>query len=441
MTRPPEDLHRRPGGDRRPVLDRNQKRLRLFLFGLVALVYAGAFVHGELHPSTRWTLDSYEYQWAANNLYDSGIFYCRDLGEPLEAAFYSRRTPLYPVLIWLPLKLAADGALVVLLQIGLGIAAAAMLGAVLRDFGLGCRLRWICLAAFLLYPAQVIYTQTVMAEVLLEFLLLAVLYGLVRFAKTGNRQFAVLMNVALALAPLAKPIALFLWIPNLAFWGWFVWRRKRKGLIVLALLPLLAISLWSYRNLRATGHYHFSSIVSRYMWYLTPPDYRDRGKARDFSRVDDDSWRSFWKGRLDRWPSTLWLYARGSVVFFIDPGRFDIYQFLGLEQDVSGLKILRSSTSERWQRLMRIRGPVLVYLALVALLNVAIACGFFASLLLRRIPVEIRVFLALVVGYTVAVVGLTGFSRYRLAIEPYLFIGAAVALENLLRRLGKLREP
>lgn len=411
------------------------QRFPRVLLGVVVLVYTAAFFHGEFHPQTRWTVDSFEYASAASNLYESGTFYSGNLNGQTDPALYSRRTPLYPLLIWLPLELTPDGAFVAMLQIGLTVAGAWLLGAILRFLEVADRLRWVCMAAFVLYPAQVIYTQTVMAEVLLQFLLLSALYALVRFLNTGSWRHAFLMNVALALAPLAKPIALFFWIPNLAFWGWLFLRSRRRILLVLALFPLLSVSAWSYRNQLRTGHYHFSSIVSQYLHYMTPRTERPEVGGRSFAEEDSADWWSFWKSRIERWPTTLWLYARGSAIFFVDPGRFDIYQFFGLEQDVSGLRIMHSSMSDRWALLMRIRRPVLVYMVLIAGLNGLIAIGFGVSLFLPRMSWTVKVFMVLVVAYVTAAVALAGFSRYRLAIEPYLLVGTTVSVSYLLQRL------
>ncbi len=415
-------------------MNHEHQRLRLILLSAVLLVYGAAFIYGQFHPSTRWTLDSYEYASAATNLYESGTFYSGSLAGRRDPALYSRRTPLYPLILWLPLKLASDGALVVLLQVGLSLVAAWLLGDILRYLGVKAWLRWVCMAGFLLYPAQVIYSQTVMAEILLQFLFLLALYGLIRHLEFGGWRYALLMNLALALAPLAKPIAMFFWIPNLIFWGWLSFRRRPRSLVLLALLPLLSVSLWSYRNQLRTGHYHFSSIVSRYVRYMTPRSERSYDKTRSFAEADDGDWRSFWTSRLERWPATLWLYARGSAVFFVDPGRFDVYQFFGMEQDVSGLQIIRSSTADRWALLMRIRRSVLLYMILIAGLNVLIAAGFASSLFLGKIPREVKVFLILIVAYVTAAVGLVGFSRYRLAIEPYLLLGTVVTVSYLMER-------
>ncbi|MFZ0426519.1 MAG: hypothetical protein WAO20_00240 [Acidobacteriota bacterium] len=410
-------------------------RLGLILPAFILLVYAAAFIYGEFRPGTRWTLDSYEYAAAANNLVESGTFYAGDLDGARDPALYSRRTPLYPLILWLPLELAPDGAWVALLQIAMSLTAAGLLGAILRSVGVAGWPRRLAMAAFLLYPAQIIYSQSVMAEILLQFLLLLALYGLVRYRSSGSWRDAALMNLALALAPLAKPIAVFFWIPNLMFWGWLVLReRRRMALVLLALLPLLSVSLWSYRNLRVTGHYHFSSIVSRYVRYMTPRNERSRAEGRVFAETDRADWQAFWRSRIEDWPSTLWYYARGSGLFFVDPGRFDVYQFFGMKQDVSGIRIVRASPRERWDLLGQIDPLVLVYMVVLTLLNLLILAGFVIALFLPRIPWVVRVFAILVVSYITAAVGLAGFSRYRLAIEPYLLLGATVTAVWLLQK-------
>ncbi|MEJ2078728.1 MAG: hypothetical protein P8Z74_12075, partial [Acidobacteriota bacterium] len=74
------------------------------------------------------------------------------------------------------------------------------------------------------------------------------------------------------------------------------------------------------------------------------------------------------------------------------------------------------------------------YMILIAGLNVLIAAGFASSLFLGTIPREVKVFLILIVADVTAAVGLVGFSRYRLAIEPYLLLGTVVTVSYLMER-------
>lgn len=407
---------------------------------LVALlVYGGAFTFGVLNPETRWTVDSHEYALAARNLADSGPLYAGELGSETDPALYTRRPPLYPLLVLLPLLMTPSGAAVALVQIALTFAGAWLVWRILSSLRIEGRLRRAALGIYLLYPAQIIYSQAVMAEILLQFLFLLALYALIRFLDTERVHWLVLMNVALALAPLCKPIALYFWIPNLGFQIWLGFRYNRRSLILLGLIPLLSVSLWSYRNQLRTGHYHFSSIVTQYMRYTTPRELREEVAEGELGQEVDASWRGYWRSRIENWPRLMPAHIRGAALFLVDPGRFDFYLFFGLEQDVSGLRFLRADTSQRWAQLSGIPAGILVSLAALAALNMAIAVAFPGFLALRRIPPEIRLFMGLVVSYHCLAVGTVGFSRYRLAVEPYLIIGATLTVSWLIQHYRSRR--
>jgi hypothetical protein len=407
---------------------------------LVALlVYGGAFTFGVLNPETRWTVDSHEYALAARNLADSGTLYAGELGSETDPALYTRRPPLYPLLVLLPLLMTPSGAAVALVQIALTFAGAWLVWRILSSLRIEGRLRRAALGIYLLYPAQIIYSQAVMAEILLQFLFLLALYVLLRFLDTERVHWLVLMNVALALAPLCKPIALYFWIPNLGFQIWLGFRYNRRSLILLGLIPLLSVSLWSYRNQLRTGHYHFSSIVTQYMRYTTPRELREETASGEIAREDNANWHGYWRSRLENWPRLLPSHIRGAALFLVDPGRFDFYLFFGLEHNVSGLRLLRADASDRWGRLREIPPAILVSLVALATLNIAMAAAFPGFLLLRRTSLEIRIFMGVTVGYHSLAVGTVGFSRYRLAVEPYLVIGAILTVSWLLRHYRSKR--
>ncbi len=190
------------------------------------LIFLSSFLHlicldySSRYQRARFTLDSWEYLWAAHNLQDRTVVYAGDLSEPRIPALYSRRPPLYPCLIALTQFFWDDLRAVILVQVSLSLISGYLLWCLLGLVDVFGRTRPAAVAAFLFYPAQMIYTQTIMPGIFLQTFLLLCVYCLALFLKTGNARYLWIMNASLSLALLTKPILVFFWLPNLAFHAW-----------------------------------------------------------------------------------------------------------------------------------------------------------------------------------------------------------------------------
>jgi len=400
------------------------------------LVHLAAFFYGISRPEVRWMTDTAEYLAAGRNLLHNGVLYAGDLSsQPLDPALYSRRPPLYPLFLaaaeHLPGGLHAAAFLQLVLTFAVAFLAYRFTRRILPE-----RLeRWAVVvpALVLLYPTQVIYSQILMSEILLQFCLVVAAVELTRYLQEGKATALWSANGALALAPLVKPVMVFFWVPNLAFLWWIHRRSGKRRWCVPALLPLLLVVAWSCRNLYWTGSFHFSSMAANQAKVLVrgPEPLDARGKDLG---LESERLLSQLVGHITAQPARfVRAQMRGMGSFFLDPGMFDLYEFLNRERPFSLGQIIFSEGQVR-RIPADLPASILTYLTGLTLLNLFVVVGF---LLFCFQPVRLppaKWFLVLIVVYMAVVVGPIGRSRYRLPVEPFLFIGAACAISQGIRR-------
>lgn len=433
---------RAPGEE---ILNNSDRRLLIYLITAAALVYLAALIYGIVVPQTRLLPDSYEYMTAAQNLAEDGVFYAGSLEGKLDYSLYTRRPPGYPVVLMLLFFIYPSPSLVAFFQIMLVFAGALLFWDLLREFGIFGRLRILALALYLLYPAQIIYSQLIMAETIFQFLILLSVWALTRFLKSSSTLFIFILNIGLGAAVLCKPVLLYFWIPSLVFHLFLYWKYRRAIILAACLVPLLASSCWSLRNYQVTGVFHFSSLAASHLKFYIPGE-----NKRPLLETREDFAEDF----QDTKESTLSLFSRPDYVvrkirytlknlsaFFLDPGRFDLYTFLPLrDPGISSYVFLRSG-GNRHSFLRKIPVPILLFLGLLLALNLLILLLFLPFPLLPRINPYLRFFVCLLILYNGAVVSAAaiGASRYRLAIEPLLLLGAVAVTAALGREIASRR--
>lgn len=428
------------------------KRDFTILLCLAFITHLGLWIYGQLSPEIRKTNDSGEYLLTAENLLTEGVIYSGKLeDQTLKPALFSKRPPVYPAFIAFLSPISDDPGIVALAQVLLNFLCAYLLWEILGYLEVSRKLRVITVALYLFYPAQLIYTQLIMAEILFQGALLASFFFLVRFRETGQWQDSAYCHILLGLSALTKPIMVYFWLPNLLYQAWLAHRLRKPKMVFLALIPLFFVTLWSYRNYLHTGYFHFSSIKTSNMMYVNIPGMVRRTEGADEARTAirelrrrADSAQSFAEASrtvehaflrtVFRNPGTvIRSYARGSLFFFLDPGRFDLYEFLDLPHDIRGFQFLKGSVKDTFELLEALPPYVLPYFLLVGTINLLLLAGFIYCALSARYPLELRLFALILVGYTLLIVGPTGLSRFRLGIYPFLVL----ALPPLLARLAE----
>ena len=248
---------------------------KVYIWYLLILIHLGAFAY-QLYGGRYMLKDSEEYVLAAENLFQHGVLYSGVWQEPYRADFFTKRPPVYPIIIGitdgyrgLPWILLLLQNLLSLLNIVLAFELANLL---LKASGKQIDRQkipvFVCLL-ILLYPAQWIYANLVMTEILFQSWLSFGIYSLVRALQGKSLTWLSLYTLCISLAMFTKPVMYVFVLPH--FLGvlalGYYWKKPQT--LIAAILPLLAI--WGYQswNESRTGYAHFSSIQNLSLFQYT----------------------------------------------------------------------------------------------------------------------------------------------------------------------------
>jgi len=251
-----------------------------------------------------------------------------------------------------------------------------------------------------------------------------------------------LYNVFLVIALFIKPSILFFWIPNVLFSFYLFYLNRKPAILLFSLLLPTAVFLWSSRNEKVTGYFHFSSITSQniidcYSYY---PLYTKYGKkyadSVKFSIITESKTihnykeRSEFKHRIglniikDNLPTYLYTHIRGMFSFMIDPGRLEIISFFPIQENKE--MGFFSEVDQRgwikgaWFYLNHIPLVLILFLFVIFLWNIIMFTSFIYFIFNRKIAVLIRITVFILIGYMCSVSVIGGFSRFRNGILPIL---------------------
>ena len=212
----------------------------------------------------------------------------------------------------------------------------------------------VVVIGLLSFPAQFIYANAGMSEILLQTAVVAIVGASLLFIREQKKQYFAGIAIALVLALLLKPVFYPLTIILAGVSLVLAWWRKRMVWGVLGMIPLVVVGLYMEWNWQRTKYFHFSSIAEINLLH-----YNAAGVVRQIDgRAAEEKWINNVLRAADAEPNfaarqqfiqeragaVLWahpvVYARqhmqGMVAMFLDPGRFDISQFLGLNTPDGG---------------------------------------------------------------------------------------------------------
>jgi len=233
----------------------------LFLFTALVLVHLLFFLSSQFsNPSP--LSDSEDYFNASRNLYGQGVLYCGDLSAPIVEEQFTRRPPLYPLILGSAI-ITGSTIPMILLQILFSIFSILL---VYRIFVLKeLEPKLIVLAFFFLLatPAQFIYSNRIMAEIPFQLLLVLMAWSVYKYYKepeNRNDRYIWLFNLFLTLGMATKPV-LFPFALLSILVSLYIFLKSRKPAHLLALImPILWISFYSVWNYNRTGSAQYSSI-------------------------------------------------------------------------------------------------------------------------------------------------------------------------------------
>ncbi|GAB3579478.1 hypothetical protein [Hymenobacter daeguensis] len=408
--------------------------------------------------------DSGRYQQAAANIAQHGQLYARawPLATPLGQAVqeFSIRTPGYPVVI---LGLGAAQSHIALLLVIQNLLSLATIGVVLHWWAGWARphgKQWACaLLCVLTFPAQLIYANAVMSEIMLQATVLVMVISGVRYLKnlrlSAFAMTAMASVVALLLKPVFYPFAAIIAVAGLVL-GW----RARRGVVAaIGLAPALVVLAYMEWNQQRTGYFHFSSITEINLLH-----YNAAGVVRQLDGAQaEDMWvagvlhdaqlqpdfaarqRLIHERASDvLWAHPLvyaWQHIMGMAALFLDPGRFDISEFLQLAPLAGGGFLAQVRSGGLWQAVQRLPLGLMTGLAVVLLANLGrlvLAARGFRRLRQGRDGEQYGRWIVLgLLAYVAGLTGPLGAARFLVPVWPLLLGLALAGIKSGVAKLAK----
>jgi hypothetical protein len=469
------------------------------LLGALLLLQILFLAYAQKAPSAELS-DSKEYLNASKNLYNCGVLYTGDLSQSITEELYTRRPPLYPLLL----------GLVILSDSRFPLFIVQMLFSLLSVFLIYTTFirtkffqkssvekqsepasnsnYWYLILPFLFIlstPAQFIYTNLVMAEILFQLLLVLMTWCLFQYGqrrgkplksflsdridsgselwkeesslrgKRGAKMYIWLFFLFLTMGMATKPVLFPFGLVLLPLSVLLFLRTRERAFLTAMLIPLLWIGLYGLWNYNRTGSIQYSSIQTANMVNYNLRYYimEQEGPAKAAEKIDEiyatcgneEDYRSKIRCLNDKTKESIFdqpfsyalFHLKGVLGYFLDPGRFDLATFFNLESKSSAgfLTIINDEGLAGAIKTFRLQGwGIMMLLLIIALFKLLKLSGFLIYLFRRNEQFQMRIFLFILVGYLAIVTGPLGASRFLLPVELILIATATRGWAPILQR-------
>jgi hypothetical protein len=240
----------------------NKQQINRNYMIVILLIHVVYFLFA-LYFKQIYTLDSEEYILTAKNLLSYSTVYNGIWSKDPIPELYTLRPPLYGAFIFISRFFSTSDFLVLFFQNLLSVILWILFISWFNRSFTRKNIEPFVVMALIFFPSQMIEVNSIMADLLLEFLLFLAFLFLIRYhqSKKGFDIFS--FNLFLALALFTKPIMLYFWIPNLVY-SIYLYMKSRNYVIILSflLLPFMAF-IWSLRNMNKTEVFMYSSAKSQ----------------------------------------------------------------------------------------------------------------------------------------------------------------------------------
>lgn len=385
------------------------------------------------------------------------MLYAGAYQEPFREDFFSKRPPVYPLLLLPFLTLSHPYLWIALFQTVLSFfnLYLAYTLAVKLSMGKGQPfLRWALLVGAMVYPAQLIYANLIMTEILLQSLVLLSIFPLIMWEGLSSKKTVAIFSLGITLAMLTKPV-MYLFVFPYFLWGvGHAIQKKQPSLWALYLIPLFTFLGYSGYQAQKTGYFHFSSIqvLSLYQYTTQNLLVQELGEARATALTDSvlevglalptyqaqqQYFQAFGLQTLKKYPlSYASMHLKGILNFFLDPGRFDLYHFWGLEASGDGgLLTAFSQDGYRgiWAYLSTQNLWIVGTLMLLLLFRGILLVGTVAFVFLPNVSWTHKGWLLMFVVYLSVLTGTSGASRFAVPVFPLMWVMAICSILQLFR--------
>lgn len=388
--------------------------------------------------------DSEEYIHSAQSFEKSNTFYAGFQGDELDYRLYSKRTPFYPLVLSGFHGLNLHWNFVYLFQLFLGFFNVYLAFTLLSIFFKNTSKPYIFLTAFIVFtPSQFIYSQFIMADLWLQSFIMIGLVSFTKFCKTKQSYWLFIIIIISTIAALTKPvflIASFL-IATACLW-YFLKQKGKKYLAIMIVIPFISWYGVSYHNTKLTGVFHYSSIGYINLLHYNTNLYLNKtiGKAETEKLLEHlmivphtkqefkDNYKEVnsvcKQALLKHIVGYSLFHAKGMVYLFLDPGRFDLYNYFRIEEGNSKGFLHKGANKGRLISMFKEHPAVSVFLVLIFLINLIKIFGFMGFLWVQRKNKLVWAG-AIVVFYIAFLTGPLGASRFALPVELIIICFAA----------------
>jgi len=397
--------------------------------------------------------DSEEYINSSISFARQKNFYAGDIQSNPDIRLYSKRTPFYPFLLFSLRSLGLHLNIIYIIQIFIGLINIWLAIVLLKALQIKKKLAFIILAFFIFFtPSQFIYSQFIMADIWLQLFIMMLMVAFAKYFKTKKHLWLACIIIISTLAALTKPIFLpaslllsvlcaFLFLKNkpITFHFTFIF------------LPLLSWFVVCKKNEKLTSVYHYSSIGYINLLHYNTNLYLNKtignietDKLLQPIAIVPHNKIEFKKNYrlvnsvcrhvlLTHFIGYSIFHLKGIVFFFLDPGRFDLFNFFRLENNNSTGFLHLGADRNLLNSILGEHPVIGMELIIVFILNILKTIGFFGLLWIRR-----KDFLVLTGGLIVLYISLLtgplGASRFSLPVELIIICFAAGFYSEALKK-------
>lgn len=266
------------------MMQQNRKNDMVFA-GVVLLAHAVYFILA-LHYKRIYMGDSFEYVYEALNIKDRFFFYSGNAALPIEPEYMTQRQPVYPLLLAGVYTIVKSNWAVVVLQNLLSAGNILYCRQLFRQYASRQVSDAWLMALVLLYPSQFINANTIAPDILLQTFTLLYFGSFLRLIRERSIKSVALMSMWLIAGMLVKPVLYpFAYLHLVVVSAMFIrWKIAPQRAMLAAVLPLTAVLLYNYSNLKRTGKFHFSSNQAFNAVYYYNPYYTHKYGADSAAR-------------------------------------------------------------------------------------------------------------------------------------------------------------
>ncbi|BDX37318.1 hypothetical protein CYCD_06730 [Tenuifilaceae bacterium CYCD] len=396
-------------------------------------------------------VDSPEYLSEAKNILNNGKLYCGELENTINPDFYTKRPPVYPLFIVFFKLISQSDLLIIFIQSIVSIFSILIIRNAFIRIGYNTNNDRLFLLFLIFSPVQMVYANLIMSEIIFQFMLALAFYYIVRYSVEGRLKYLGFFSLLIVLSALTKPVMYLFVYPLFLATIYFSFKNKSFRPLLIGVIPILIIQSYSYWNYKRTEYWNFSSIQSINMVQYNT--YYFNVKRFGFEKADaflDNQINQ--SNTIDSYPEKknflinssnqvikddilgyMWFHTKGMFRFFIDPGRFDLSNFFGLENkgNVGFLNYLNNGG---------IRGAIsylleqniwlIIGLIVIGIFNVFKLLGLSFFLIKKSIDIKFRLIVLFIIGYVAFATGPLGASRFAMPFIPIIIFSTLIAISN-----------